>query len=81
MPDGTVGPLVRSDLDQDALDAFAGSDAFEPALDVARPMARPGRGAVSNPRPRFDRHDAVAASDGWEAITAELARADGDSLA
>ena len=73
MPDGTVGPLVRSDLDQDALSAFAGSDAFEPALDVVRPMVRPGRGAVSNPRPRFDRHDAVAADDGWEAITAELA--------
>ena len=72
MPDGTVGQLVRSGLDQEALSAFSYSDHAEPGLGTQRSLARPGRGAVSNPRPRFDTQGAIA-DDGWQAITAELA--------
>ncbi len=76
MPDGTVAgrQLVRTDLDYDALSAFANSELPEPAPDAgARSLARTGRGAAANPKPRFDRHGTTAVEDGWEAITAELA--------
>ncbi len=73
MPDGGR-QLTRSEIDADALAALAMADLPEPEPDFgARTQVRPGRGAVSNPKPRFDRTDAVQVTDGWEAITAELA--------
>ncbi len=72
MPDG--GRQLTREVDQDALAAFSLSEMPEAAPDLgARTDRRPGRGAVSNPKPRFDQREAISATDGWEAITAEMA--------
>ena len=62
MPDGS---LFRMDgLTDDLLDA---------APQIMMPgLARHGRGATTNPAPRFDRHHAAAIDDGW-AFLAEAA--------
>ena len=80
MPDGAIARhLLRSELaletDQDALQAFSFSDLPDLAdipSDTLPPVAQPGRGAVSSPKGRFERLQAIATDDGWAAITAEL---------
>ncbi len=72
MPDG--GRQLTREVDPDALAAFGLSEMPEAEPDLgARTNRRPGRGAVSSPAPRFDRQDTTPVTDGWEAITAELA--------
>ncbi len=76
MLDGTIAgrDLSRSTLDQDALAAFAQSEAAEPQTDEPqRSLARHGRGATTNPAVRYDRHTAEAFEDGWAPIGADLA--------
>jgi DNA repair photolyase len=75
MPDGSFSPreLSRTAWDDDALTAFALSSLAEPApSDDGPPQARHGRGATHNPHPRFERHGAVATSDGWNVDLADL---------
>ncbi len=67
MPDG--GQITR-ERDRDALDAFHHAGEPEPQPEtVLRPLGRHGRGAVSNPAVRFDRHSAEAFDDGWSFLT------------
>lgn len=67
MPDGSQFTRER---DRDALAALQRSDAPEPAPDtVLRPLGRHGRGAVTNPASRFDRHNAEQFDDGWAFLT------------
>ena len=71
MPDG--GRQLTRDIDQDALAAFSYSECMEPAPDLGPPsQRRRGRGAVSNPAPRFDATQTVVAADEWTALTADL---------
>ena len=75
MPDGSFSPreLSRTAWDDDALTAFALSSLAEPApSDDGPPQARRGRGATHNPHPRFERHGAVATSDGWDVGLADM---------
>ncbi len=75
MPDGSFSPreLSRTAWDDDVLTAFALSSLAEPApSDDRPPQARHGRGATHNPHPRFERHGAVATSDGWDVDLADL---------
>ena len=73
MPDGGR-QLTRTEVDPDALAALALADMPDPEPDLGtRTQFRPGRGAVSNPKPRFDKQVAAPAADGWAAITADLA--------
>jgi DNA repair photolyase len=75
MPDGSFSPreLSRTTWDDDALTAFALSSLAEPVpSDEAPSHARHGRGATFNPQPRFDRHGAVPAGDGWHVDLADL---------
>ena len=72
MPDG--GRQLTREVDPDALAAFGLSEFPDQEPDCGtRTNRRPGRGAVSNPAPRFDKLDTMPMQDGWEAITAELA--------
>ena len=69
MPDG--GRQLTRQIGRDALAAFA--NWVEAAPDLGPPpQRRPGRGAVSNPAPRFDRTETVAAPDEWATLTADL---------
>jgi len=75
MPDGSISPreLSRTAWDDDALTAFALSSMAEPApSDNGPPQVRHGRGATHNPHPRFERHGAVPAGDGWDVDLADL---------
>ncbi len=75
MPDGSFSPreLSRTAWDDDALTAFGLSSMAEPApSDDGPPQVRHGRGATHNPHPRFERHGAVATSDGWDVDLADL---------
>lgn len=61
------------EIDRDAINALeqAGLPDLEPA--VAMPSARAsGRGAIGNPRVRFDEQSASVFDDGWETLTADL---------
>ncbi len=72
MPDG--GRQLTCEVDPDALAAFQMSELPEPEPDLGtRPARHRGRGAITNPAPRFDTLAATPVTDGWEAITAELA--------
>lgn len=72
MPDG--GRELTREVDPDALAAFGLSELIDLAPDFSTRTSRsPGRGAVSNPAPRFDKQSTTPMQDGWEAITAELA--------
>lgn len=73
MPDGVIARhLTRSDLDGDALQAFSHSDLLDMPPEAPAPAARPGRGALSNPKGRYETLGAIAEDDGWAAITADL---------
>ena len=75
MPDGSIQAreLSRTAWDADALNASALSSVAEPPPAEATPsQARHGRGATLNPQPRFDRHAAVPAYDGWEFLGEDL---------
>lgn len=74
MPDGVVGrELSRSQPDADALAAMAlGGLAEDAPAAVIRSLARPGRGAVTNPGVRYDRQSATPFDDGWAALGAGL---------
>lgn len=76
MPDGTVfgQELSRGALDGDALAAMTmGGLAEDAPAARAQPLARPGRGAVTNPTVRYDRHATTPFDDGWAALGAGLA--------
>ncbi len=45
---------------------------MEPTETAAFRLRRKGRGAVSNPTPRFEPHERVALDDGWGALDEEL---------
>ena len=67
MPDGAQGSLSRSALDQEAVAALSRAGEAEPAPDLTnRSLARHGRGAVTNPKARFDKHGASPFEDGWD---------------
>ena len=71
MPDG--GRQLTREIDADALAAFAYSECPDPVPDLGpQPQRRPGRGAVSNPRPRFDATQTVVAADEWTTLAADL---------
>ena len=74
MPDGAAagGQLSRGAWDEDALAALrrAGNPDPEPQAPI-RSLARRGRGAVTNPAPRFDRQSAAGFDDGWSFLGAE----------
>ena len=64
MPDGAQ--FARGSLDPEALEALARAGVPEPAPEAkSRSLARSGRGAVTNPKVRFDKSEAVAFDDGW----------------
>ena len=69
MPDG--GRQLTREIDLDALAAFGDWEEGTPELGPAS-QRRPGRGAVSNPAPRFEATTTVAAPDDWTALTADL---------
>ncbi len=69
MPDG--GRQLTREIDPDALAAFGDWLEEEPDLGT-RPQQRPGRGAVTNPAPRFDTALRVDAADEWTTLTADL---------
>ncbi len=63
------GPIV--DIDPGAVAAMAAAGAAEPApRGVVPPMARRGRGAVTNPASRFDHQTAEPFDDGWSTLDA-----------
>ena len=63
MPDGSQ---FTREIDRDALAAFRHADAPEPEQPTAiRSLARPGRGAVTNPAMRYATANAEAVDDGW----------------
>ncbi len=63
------GPNVE--IDRGAVAAMAAAGAAEPAPRGAMPsMARRGRGAVTNPAPRFDHQAAEPFDDGWTTLDA-----------
>jgi DNA repair photolyase len=62
--------LTGQTNDTDALAAFSVADVPDPAPKPRlRPIARRGRGAVSNPPVRFDQQTAEPFDDGWSTIT------------
>jgi DNA repair photolyase len=68
MPSQQAGAAMRQ-IDQAAIAAFAACGAPEPAPAARMPSAaRRGRGAVSNPKPRFDALDSEAFDDGWNTL-------------
>ncbi len=72
MPDG--GRQLTREVDPDAIAAFGMSELPEAEPDLGtRTLKYRGRGAVTNPMPRFAAHDTAPVTDGWESITAELA--------
>ena len=59
----------RADIDHAAIAALAVAGAPEPApIHRNQSMARRGRGAVSNPTPRFDAQSAEPFDDGWHTL-------------
>jgi DNA repair photolyase len=62
---------LHVETDPAAMAAMATAGAAEPApRSRLPPMARRGRGAVSNPPPRFDHHAAEPFDDGWSTLDA-----------
>lgn len=69
MPDG--GRQLTREIDPDVHTAFG--EWIEAAPDLGQPpQRRPGRGAVSNPAPRFDSTETVSVSDEWTTLTGSL---------
>jgi len=69
MPDVRSNHAVSRELDPAALAAMAASGAPEPAPRMRMPpMTRRGRGAVSNPAPRYDTQAAEPFDDGWNTL-------------
>lgn len=63
--------LTRDAPDAEALARLAGAGAAEPApLAPSRPRARRGRGAVSNPKVRFEPTAVEPFDDGWSTLEA-----------
>jgi DNA repair photolyase len=61
----------RADIDQAAIAALAAAGAPEPAPRARKPsLTRRGRGAVSNPPPRYDALSAEPFDDGWRTLEA-----------
>jgi DNA repair photolyase len=59
----------RADTDHAAIAALAAAGAPEAAPRLRKPsLARRGRGAVTNPAPRFDALDAEPFDDGWSTL-------------
>ncbi|MDP9096619.1 MAG: PA0069 family radical SAM protein, partial [Pseudomonadota bacterium] len=69
MPDGAQ---FTRELDREALGASSLAGLPEPALEGAiRSLARPGRGAVTNPALRYASSHTEAFDDGWAFLTAD----------
>jgi DNA repair photolyase len=69
MPGLRAVNVVSGDLDAGAIAAMAASSAAEPAPRARMPsLARRGRGAVSNPPPRYDALAAEPFDDGWNTL-------------
>jgi hypothetical protein len=67
--DALLASAIRSDRDAAAIAAMAASSRTEAPPPVRMPsLARRGRGAVSNPAPRFDGREAEAFDDGWNTL-------------
>jgi DNA repair photolyase len=67
--DALLASAIRSDRDAAAIAAMAASSRAEAPAPVRMPsLARRGRGAVSNPAPRFDGREAEAFDDGWNTL-------------
>ncbi|MBV8912443.1 MAG: radical SAM protein, partial [Acetobacteraceae bacterium] len=67
MPDGAQ---ITRELDRDALAALRRAGEPEPGpVENKRPLARNGRGAVTNPAVRYDRQVTEAFDDGWAFLT------------
>ena len=65
---------ITCEPDEAALNAFAASGAVEPSPpELTRVTARRGRGAVSNPRNRYDRLAATPFDDGWATLSEQFA--------
>ncbi|HYZ63528.1 MAG TPA: PA0069 family radical SAM protein [Acetobacteraceae bacterium] len=67
MPDGAQ---VTRELDRDALAALSRAGEPEPPPEErSRSLARDGRGAVTNPKVRYDRQSTTPFDDGWSFLT------------
>jgi DNA repair photolyase len=64
-----VASVTRGDIDGAALAAMAMAGAPEPPPPLRMPsLQRRGRGAVTNPAPRFDGRDEAPFDDGWNTL-------------
>ena len=69
MPDGSQ---FRVEADLDALTASQQTDVLEPAPETALPhQAHRGRGAVTNPKSRYDKQGSAGFDDGWSFLTGD----------